>query len=69
MQTEDKKEIEEAKKAALEVLLDLVIIFPEVLVHRRADLDPGCIEVTAAHDRCPLAEGQHAGLPAHGFEV
>ena len=50
------------RKPALEVLLDLAVKVPQVLIHRGVDLQPGRIEMAAAHDRCPLAERKHPGL-------
>ena len=57
------------RKPALEVLLDLAVILPEVLVHGRVHLLLGCVEMFAGHDRCTLPEGKHASFPAEGFEV
>ena len=57
------------REPALEVLLDLAVILPEVVVHRGVDFLLGRIEVAAGYDCCSLAEGKHAGLTAECFEV
>jgi hypothetical protein len=57
------------RETALEVLLDLAVVFPEVVVHGRVDLLLCGIEMPAGHDGRSLAEGEHAGFPAEGFEI
>jgi hypothetical protein len=46
------------REPALEVLLDLAVISPKVLVHRWEDFYPGHVEVTAGSDCGPLPGGQ-----------
>ena len=54
---------------AFEVLLDLAVIFPQVVVHGRVHLLLCFLKVAHRDYGCTLAEGKHPCFPAEGFEI